>query len=142
MSVKRIEKSQKFGYSVVLEEDESGNKYKAFLSDNANYIFDLQTGDMMTWGSRPSEDAERFPAPNILDLEISTICNKKCQFCYKSNNPNGELMSFETFKKIIDVIPKSITQVAIGADYSMTSNPDIENMFSYLRKNNIVPTLL
>lgn len=42
MSVKRIEKSQKFGYSVVLEEDESGNKYKAFLSDNANYIFDLQ----------------------------------------------------------------------------------------------------
>lgn len=141
MSVKRIEKSQKFGYSVVLEEDESGNKYKAFLSDNANYIFDLQTGDMMTWGSRPSEDAERFPAPNILDLEISTICNKKCQFCYKSNNPNGELMSFETFKKIIDVIPKSITQVAIGADYSMTSNPDIENMFSYLRKNNIVPNI-
>ena len=41
MSVKRIEKSQKFGYSVVLEEDENGNKYKAFLSDNAHYIFDL-----------------------------------------------------------------------------------------------------
>ena len=48
MSVKKIEKSQKFGYSVVLEEGEDGNKYKAFLSDNAHYIFDLQTGDMMT----------------------------------------------------------------------------------------------
>ena len=50
-------------------------------------------------------------------------------------------MSFKTFKKIIDIIPKSITQVAIGADYSMTSNPNIEKMFSYLRKNNIVPNI-
>ena len=96
MPVKMIEESQKFGYRVILIEDENGDKYKAFISDKANYAFDLQTGNMMTWGSKPSEDAERFPVPNILDLEISTICNKGCKFCYKSNNPNGELMSFET----------------------------------------------
>ena len=76
MSVKIIEESQKFGYSVALAEDENGDKYKAFISDKANYAFDLQTGDMMTWGSKPNENAERFPAPNILDLEISTICTK------------------------------------------------------------------
>lgn len=140
-SIKIIEESPKYGYRVALSEDADGSKYKAFFSKKANYIFDLQTGDMMTWGEVPKENAERFPAPNILDLEISTICKKRCKMCYKSNNTRGSLMSFETFKRIIDIIPKSITQVALGSDYSMESNPDTEKMFAYLRENNIVPNI-
>ena len=37
----------------------------------------------------------------ILDIEISTICNKRCSFCYKSNTDKGENMTLDTYKETI-----------------------------------------
>ena len=105
-------------YRVGLSED---HKTKMFASPEANYLFNLENGQMMLWGKTPMDDPGAFPAPNILDLEETIICKgvngKVCPFCYKSNLPtNKGSMSFETFKKIFDVLPKSITQIAFGAD--------------------------
>ena len=137
-----IEKSEKYKYSVGLSNDK---KAKIFKSPNANYLFNLEDGQMLSWGQRFEDDPQRFPAPNILDCEISTICHgvngKVCPFCYKANTPNGRNMSFETFKHILDVYPKSLTQVAFGADATLTSNPDLWKMAEYCRQNNIVPNI-
>lgn len=61
--------------------------------------------------------------------------------CYKSNNPNGKNMSFETFKTIFDKLPDTMTQIAFGADASCEANPDIWKMMEYCRKNNVVPNI-
>lgn len=136
---------------------ESGNDYnvydskflniKVFKSPNHNYAFDLVTGDMEIFGTtREEEPIGRFPAPNILDLEVTTICGGikgkgPCAFCYKSNTTKGENMSFDTFKTIFDKLPKSITQIAFGADATLTSNPEIWEMMKYARENRVVPNV-
>lgn len=125
-------------YSVYLNND-----YKLFKSEEANYIFNMKNGFTMTWNPKTNEDPLYFPVPEILDMEVTTICHgpngTPCPFCYKSNNPNGKNMSFETFKQILDVLPKSITQIAFGIDANATSNPDIWRMMEYCRQNNIIP---
>jgi len=75
---------------------------KAVASPNYNYIFDKKTGYFERWGKTREDDPVCAPFPEILDVEISTACQKGCPFCYKDNSVDGENMSFEIFKKIFD----------------------------------------
>ena len=53
-------------------------------------------------------------------------------------------MSFDTFKKIFDRLPRNLTQLAFGADAHCKSNPDIWEMMSYCRtngKNEVIPNI-
>lgn len=128
---------------------EEGKDYKVYIrgdskiykSPEAHYIFDMRNGFTYIWGKTPGEDPLKFPTPNILDIEITTKCTGLCGTCYKCNLPDGENMSFDTFKKIIDIFPKSLQQIAIGADYDLSSNPDIWKMMEYARENKIIPNV-
>lgn len=138
MTINTIEHNEKHIYKVGLSSD---GETKFFTSPGANYSFNLKTGTMYSWGRTFQDDPGRFPAPNILDAEITSICNHGCQFCYKSNNSNGKNMSFDTFKRIFDVLPKSITQIAFGADYDLSSNPDLWEMMAYAKEHGVIPNV-
>lgn len=114
---------------------------KVYNSEEAHYVFNPKTGFTVTWGKTPSEDPMKFPSPNILDLEVTTKCTGGCNTCYKSNTFAGKYMTFDTFKKIFDIIPKSITQIAFGADYDLSSNPDLWKMMEYARNKGIIPNI-
>ena len=80
-----------------------------------NYTYDKISGLFRRWGETYDDDPEYSPAgPEILDLEISVNgCPNNCKFCYKSNsNESAVNMTFETFKSIIDKMPKTLTQIA------------------------------
>ena len=85
---------------------EEGKDYKVYIrgdskiykSPEAHYIFDMRNGFTYMWGKTPNEDPLKFPTPNILDIEITTKCTGLCGTCYKCNLPDGENMSFDTFK--------------------------------------------
>lgn len=119
------------------------SNYKIFESDKAHYVFDKKTGIMMSWGETMTEDPQEFPVPTILDLEVSTKCNKPvpCKFCYKSNTHNGDIMSLDTFKKIIDTMSRGLTQVALGSGYYGIENPYIFDMMDYARLRGIIPNV-
>lgn len=141
--VNLVERSEKYNYEVY----ESGN-CKVFQSPSANYIFDKNTGYMVSFGKTLKEDPERFPAPNIADIECTTRCTglhnigDVCNFCYKSNTPSsGSYMTLDEFKHIIEVYPKSLTQVALGADACLTCNPDLWKIMEYCREQGIVPNI-
>ncbi len=108
---------------------------------NYNYSFRIRDGLFVRWGKTLKEDPQVAPAPEILDIEISTKCANGCNFCYKSNTSNGKNMSLDTFKKVLDKFPNNLTQIAIGSDSSGISNPDIFSMMQYARKNGIVPNI-
>jgi len=100
------------------------------------------------WGKtkKSSDDPEMSPfGPEILDLEITDICHgvdeKHCQYCYKSNTPNGKNMSFESFKAIVKKINynSQLTQVAFGLGSTASENPDLWFMCDFLRENHIIP---
>jgi len=115
--------------------------YKSFRSTEYNYDFRYNDGKMISWGKSLVDDPGRAPVPNILDMEISTICRHNCPFCYKSNNPNGKNMSFDTFKRILDVQSKGLTQIALGSDYTGMANPDVLKMMDYAREHNVIPNI-
>lgn len=135
-----LEKTDK--YEVALVTDYMGKTLgKLLRSPEYNYNFNYETGEMLSWGKTTSDLPEMAPAPDILDMEVTTRCKHGCLFCYKSNTLHGKNMSFETFKEILNVLPKTITQIAFGADYDLTSNPDLWKMMEYARFNQIVPNI-
>ena len=118
-----------------------GNFVKVVLGQDYNYVFSKVTGDFCRWGKNAKDDPSFSPVgPEILDIEISINgCPNKCKFCYKSNtNKPATNMSFDTFKKIIDSFPKTLTQIAFGIT-GVQTNPDFLKMMEYSRYIGIVP---
>lgn len=114
---------------------------KKVRSNNYNYNFNTETGFFARWGKTPEDDPMFSPfGPEILDLEISINgCPNGCKFCYKANtNTKPTNMSFNTFKYIIDKMPKGLTQIAFGIT-GVQTNPDFIKMLKYCKKKNIVP---
>ena len=110
-----------------------------------NYDFNDVTGEFSRWGLEKKDDPQFSPiGPEILDIEISTICHGidgvPCKHCYKSNTGQGENMSLETFKAIFNKLPKSTLQIACGIG-DLTSNPDLLEIFWYCRDNGVVPNV-
>lgn len=114
---------------------------KTLRSPDYNFVFNDEDGFFARWGKTLEDDPEYSPfGPEILDLEISTICSKGCSWCYKSNKRQGRNMSFETFKIILDKMPKHLTQIALGIG-DIDANPDLWRMMEYCRANNVVPNI-
>lgn len=122
-----------------------GKRLKVVQSHNYNYIFNKENGFFARWGSSKEEDPNMAPFPEILDIEVTTICNNGCPFCYKGNTRHGINMSLETFKAILDKMEYNgkpfLTQIAFGADASATSNPDLFDMMRYTRSKGIIPNI-
>lgn len=120
--------------------------HKYCRSEVYNYNFDKKTGFFARWGRTESEqdDPVCAPAPEILDIEVTTKCSGPtgfpCRFCYKSNTPSGHNMSLDEFKNIIDKMPW-LTQIALGADATLESNPAIFDMMQYARDKGIIPNI-
>lgn len=123
----------------ILEND----KYKGVRSDIYNYDFDKVTGYFQRWGKTTAdEDDPPFSpvGPEILDWEISTICNMGCKWCYKSNTSVGENLSFENFEKTFAKIPRSVCQIAYGIG-SVNAHPDLFRILNHTRDNGIIPNI-
>lgn len=126
---------------VIIKEDK---KSKTLTSENYNYKFDKQTGYFERWGKSFDDDPQEG-LPEIADIEITTKCTGPggipCPFCYKANTPNGFNMTIETYKKILDKLPPSITQIAFGADATCEMNPDIFKIMEVTRNKGIIPNI-
>ena len=113
-------------------------------SKDYNFIFDRKSGFFARWGKTQEDDPEYSPfGPEIADIEIATACKGVgvvCDFCYKKNNPNGEYMSLETFKKLFAKLPPTITQIAFGIG-DIDSNPDMWRIFKFCRDNKVIPNV-
>ena len=127
---------------------------KTLYSKDYNFIFRKKDGFFIRYGNSINSDGDlNLGLPEILDIEISTICHgvngKVCSFCYKANTPKGEHMIFDTFKQIADKMPKSLMQTAFGIgdlpnstyNNSTIGNPDMWRMMEHCREIGIVPNL-
>ena len=98
----------------------------------------------MRWGKTPQDDPDFSPfGCEILDLEISSggDCKGRCDFCYKSNGQPGQPthnMTLDEFKAIIDKMPPTLTQCALGI-MDVHTNPDFFAMMEYARSKGIIP---
>ncbi|MCK5020897.1 MAG: hypothetical protein KAS32_28005, partial [Candidatus Peribacteraceae bacterium] len=119
---------------------------KALTSPEINYVFDKNTGFSAVWGKTRDDDPDWSPyGPFIADIEITTSCKgpggKLCKFCYKSNNPVGDYMSLDKFKRVFDKLPNTLQQIAFGVDAQCESNPDTFQIMEYCRNNGVIPNV-
>ena len=130
---------------------------KAFFSDEFSCVFSKETGKTAYWGASLDSDPECAPFPMILDMEITTSCwgigtkhgrkkgavldSNPCPFCYKANRPQGRHMPFETAQKILEKLPRGLTQIAFGADASLAGNPDWFRIFNLSRGMGFIPNV-
>jgi len=86
---------------------------------------------------------KRFPnifrSPHKIEVENTTVCNKKCIFCchnHPGQDIKQQLMSFDNFKKIIDDLPglKWINIAGIGSNFL---HKDFMKMLEYLSSKNL-----
>jgi MoaA/NifB/PqqE/SkfB family radical SAM enzyme len=120
-------------------------RLKAVQSRNYNFIFDKVTGEFCRWGKTKDDDPQYSPfGPELLDIEVSTVCNgtgTPCAFCYKANGPRGKNMSLDTFKTVLSKFDLNIlTQIAFGIG-DIDANPDLFAMFRHCRENGIIPNV-
>jgi len=116
---------------------------KIIRSDNFNLLFNKKTGFTATSGRTTDEDALMCPiGPTICDIEISAGKCIGCQFCYKSNSQDLPIqnMSFETYKKIFNLLPRTVTQIAFGIT-TIENTPDLWKIMEYTRENGVIPNL-
>ena len=117
------------------------DKIKICAGEDYNFLFDKISGNFKRFGKEYEDDPSFSPVgPEILDLEISVNgCPNKCKFCYKNNtNEPATNMSFDTFKKIIDSMPKTLGQIAFGIT-GVQTNPDFIRMMEYCREVVVIP---
>lgn len=113
---------------------------KCVRSTDYNYNFDKNNGRFVRWGKTKDDDPQCASSMEIADIEISTVCTKGCKFCYKGNTANGTNMTIETFKKVFDKLPNTLTQIAFGIG-DIAGNPDLEAIFAYTRSRGIIPNV-
>ena len=115
--------------------------YKILKSPTYNYVFDYRNGNFMRWG-KTKEDNPQYSifGPELIDIEISTICKKACKWCYKSNTAKGTYMSFSKFVKLFEKFPKTLTQIAFGIG-DIAANPDMWAIMEYCRFNKVIPNV-
>jgi radical SAM protein with 4Fe4S-binding SPASM domain len=121
--------------------DKEKGPIKFLKSENYNYLFRLNDGYFTRWGRTLKDDPDYSPfGPEIMDIEISTICSRACSWCYKSNTREGTYMSFDTFQKMFSKFPKTLTQIAFGIG-DIDGNPDMWKIFDHCRNNGVVPNV-
>jgi len=114
--------------------------YKICNTEDYKYIFNKKTGYFARCGKTIEDDPIRAPSPEIADIEISTICNQGCSFCYKNNTCFGKNMDLYTFKQVLSKFPKNLCQIAFGVG-DTEANPDLIPIIKYTRDCGIIPNI-
>jgi radical SAM protein with 4Fe4S-binding SPASM domain len=98
---------------------------------------------------RNRKEWEEFPNkfhvadyPLLVDLELSTLCNLKCPFCYTitedfSKKVDARLMDFELFKKVIDEIGNRVFAIRLSLRGEPTIHPNFIETIRYAKENGI-----
>lgn len=108
-----------------------GDLYKVFISPKANYAFRIKDGLMFTWGKTQEDDPERFPAPNIADIEVTGCCTGlrgdgiTCPFCF----PAGTLISTTSGYKNIEEIKKNDEIISYSISDSNAALNKVEEVY-------------
>jgi MoaA/NifB/PqqE/SkfB family radical SAM enzyme len=121
-------------------DDKVGSVYRFCRGRTYNWSFSKIDGSFSRWGYHPNTDPLWAPSPEILDIEISTICHKGCDFCYKSNGTDGKNMTLDQFKEIFEKFDENLMQIALGIG-DIDANPDLYPIMEFIRSRGVIPNI-
>ena len=94
---------------------------------------------------RPLQDLVPLKTPISVHIDVSSVCNYKCSFCFQADQEGMKkaglkrgFMDVPMFKKVVDEcaqFPEKIKKVKIGNHGEPTLNPNLVEMVEYVRKS-------
>lgn len=80
--------------------------------------------------------------PQLVDLELSSVCNLKCPMCYTISpefreKVNTKLMDFELFKKVIDEIGGKVPALRLSLRGEATLHKQFNECIAYAKQSGI-----
>jgi len=94
----------------------------------------------------PLEDLLPLSTPISAHVDVSSLCNYKCSFCFQADTKGMKdvglkrgFMEAHLFKKIIDDMqkfPEKIKKIKIGNHGEPTMHPELPELIDYARKSN------
>jgi radical SAM protein with 4Fe4S-binding SPASM domain len=108
-----------------------------------NFVGIPETGVTFRWGECFSENPYSAPWPEIVDISISNYCTNGCEHCYRSSDENGEFMSIEDYRYVLNELSNEkygkVFQVALGGGEPLL-HPDFNKLLEITREEfGIIP---
>lgn len=96
---------------------------------------------------RPLEDLIPLPEPFSAHIDVCSVCNFKCSFCFQADNKAMKeanlkrgMMPTELFKKIVDDLKafgRPLKKIKIGNHGEPTLHPDLPAMVAYAKQSGV-----
>jgi MoaA/NifB/PqqE/SkfB family radical SAM enzyme len=115
-------------------------KFNEYIKEGYSTLFNPQTGFFI----RKEHTSWQEPfwskhGPELIDISITSWCDKNCEFCYKSANKDGIFMSLEDFSIVVNQAKEmNVLQFAIGGG-NPNQHPDFIEFLKLCYANDIVP---
>lgn len=114
---------------------------ECYLRENGNYkIIYLKDGSKLRFSVENSLDPEM---PECIDMNISTLCDGGCEYCYLNCGPNGKFADFSEGSdvyRLLDEIPP-YTELAINMNnismLSLQQYHDFMYFLEHMKKRNV-----
>jgi len=139
-------------------------QFKMIKHPGYNLLFNKENGYTMRWGVTEDDDPDFSPlGPEIIDMEISSaadndvntndplhiVADKGCagpgcrKFCYKANKGDKSVhMSLNTFRNIMNRMPKTVCSIAFGVISPIKRHPQIWEILADCRYTyDVVPNV-
>lgn len=116
-----------------LEKYPKGEGYIGKYFETGDYflVFDKKSGVKMKIKFSNGELPNSSPKPELVDLKITDYCPFDCSYCYQDSTKKGKHASFETIKKIGQVLFNSgVLEVAVGGG-EPTLHPNFIDIIKY-----------
>lgn len=126
----------KGNYSLDTQEREESFSKKIAFGVEAEYY-----NNRKQWNEYP----QRFlisEYPLLVDLELSTVCNLKCPFCYTITDEfkkqvKPSFMDYELYKKVIDEISGKVFGIRLSLRGEPTLHPNFIEAIEYAKQKGI-----
>lgn len=77
------------------------------------------------------------PYPSYVEIEVTTVCNKKCIFCEHTHwNEKQENVTLEQFKRMVDQFP-TLRWINVTGEGDPFLNKDFIKMLEYLKQKHV-----
>ena len=99
----------------------------------------------------PLEDRVPLSTPLSAHIDVSSLCNFKCSFCFQADNEAMKeanlkrgFMRLDLFKKVVDDLcefDEKVKKIKIGNHGEPTLHPDLPEMVAYARQKGVAETI-
>lgn len=111
-------------------------------SPGYNFVGDRRTGMTFRWGSKPEENPNVAPWPEMADISVTNRCEEGCAYCYRDSRPDGRDLRLEEYALLLRQLRSrtfgNVFQVALGGGEPLL-HPDFIRILEMTREAGVVP---